>query len=158
MKSTKWNKCFNGMLLIGIATLILACNQVKETTKETLKKGGEVVGKGASEFIDGVSDGIDQKFECKVKLSDQLVKDGIQTGIFKIVDDSLGHSKNVLTVYFIFSKSFNKSIMVKAYNKSNLEIGRVSKSFNQKEGQACYCDFIFDNRTKIENKGLFILE
>jgi hypothetical protein len=48
------------VLLLLVFTLV-SCNQIKSKTKETINESGEIVGKSASEFIEGVSEGIDKR-------------------------------------------------------------------------------------------------
>ncbi len=49
-----------------IASISASCNSVKEKTKEIINRSGETVGKTASEFIEGASEGIDKTLKCKV--------------------------------------------------------------------------------------------
>jgi len=146
-------------MLIVISTLAaISCNRVKEKTKQTINKGGEAVGKGATEFFEGVSEGVDKTMQCKITLSEDLIKNGIRTGKFFIDSDTLGGIKNKLSLYLIFEKDFSGIIKVKSFDKNGLESGRTSLNITGKTGSANYFDFIFDRRTNIEKKSNLVLE
>ena len=61
-------------LFIIIILTSVSCNWAKQKTKETVNKAGEVVAKTGSEFVDGVSKGVEKTFQNQVVLSDQLKK------------------------------------------------------------------------------------
>jgi len=146
------------MLLVISTLAAISCNRVKEKTKQTINKGGEVVGKGATEFFEGVSEGVDKTMQCKITLSEGLSKNGIKTGKFIIDSDTLGGTKNKLTLYLIFEKDFSGNIKVKSFDKNGLESGRTNMNISGKAGNANYFDFIFDRRTNIEQKSNLVLE
>ncbi|MEY5046737.1 MAG: hypothetical protein RLZZ175_96 [Bacteroidota bacterium] len=137
---------------------LLACDKVKEKTKQTINEGGEVVGKTATEFVEGVSEGIDKTLECKIELQPSVSSAGLKTGSFSIQSDSTGGKNNLLTIYFIFDKDFKKEVLVKAFDKSGLEIGRSKQTITAKAGEAKYFDFKFDKRTYIEAKSKITVE
>ncbi len=94
-----------------------SCNKIKNTAKKALNKGGETVGKTATEIVEGVTEGVEKTLKCDIKLSDQLKNAGLRTGTYSIRKDSNSVNRNVLTLYLIFEKDFNKKIIVKALNK-----------------------------------------
>jgi hypothetical protein len=145
--------------LILISLMVLAsCNNVKEKTKETLNEGGEIVGKTATEIVEGIKEGVDKTLECDIQLSQELKDKGIKTGKYTIENDSLGGKNNILVLYLIFEKDFNKAITVKAMDKNGLETGRSKISITAKAGNAGYFDFKFDKRTYIEVKSKIEVE
>lgn len=105
-----------------MASVAGACDRVKEKTKAAINKGGETVGKGSSEFFSGVSEGIDQTFQCKVEVDKQLADQGISHGKFKI-ESSKDASNNQLTIYIIFDRDFNNSVTAKVFDKNGQEHG-----------------------------------
>ncbi|MFZ4400009.1 MAG: hypothetical protein ACOYO1_08255 [Bacteroidales bacterium] len=145
-------------VLILIISSVLACDRVKDKTKEVINKGGETVGKGATEFIEGVSEGVDKTLKCEIILSERLKTKGLQTGKFSINNDSTSGKNNLLTLYLIFEKNFKETISIKAFDKNGLEIGRVKKAVFGKAGEAKYIDFCFDKRTYIEVKSKINIE
>lgn len=123
------------------------CNRAKDAVNKT----GQVLGKGASEFVNGVGQGIDKTFECKIDLSDSLKLKGLKTGKFAVSD-------SILTVYFAFDKDFSQTIKVKVIDKTGQEYGRTSLNVTAKKDSAQYFDFKFNSRTKIEGKSDFRME
>ncbi|MCT4643908.1 MAG: hypothetical protein N4A74_02895, partial [Carboxylicivirga sp.] len=70
-------------LLFVVLTLSLfavGCNRIKEKTKSVINKGGETVGESATEFFEGVSEGIDKTLQCEIQLSEELSVSGLKTG------------------------------------------------------------------------------
>jgi hypothetical protein len=142
-------------ILIAVLT---SCSNVKETTKEVINKSGEVVGKGASEFIEGVSEGIDRTLDCNLVLSQNLTEKGIETGKFAIGNDSVGGRNNVLTIYLIFKKDYSGDVTFRTVDKKGIEFGRKKMAISGKAGDAMYHDVIFDKRTYIEVKSQIFIE
>ena len=137
--------------------LLASCGRVREKAKETINKGGETVGKTATEFFEGVSAGIDKTLECELSLSETLVSKGLKTGKFSI-ENTVEGKNNQLTVYLIFDKDFNSPVTSKIFDKNGLEAGRAKIDIAGKADEAGYFDFIFDKRTNIEVKSKIILE
>ncbi|MGJ8550046.1 hypothetical protein [Winogradskyella wichelsiae] len=143
-------------------TLILifcffSCNRLANKTKEGINKGGEVVGETATEFFDGVSEGVDKTLDCKVELSKTLKIKGLKTGAYDINSQS-NDKKNKLTLYFIFEENFKDNVTAKVYNTSGLEIGRATTGIIGAKGSASYFDFLFDERTDIGFRNKITIE
>lgn len=126
-------------LILCIATLV-SCH-----------RAGQVVGKGASQFIGGMGEGIDKTFECKITLSDSLKLKGLKTGKYAVSDSTL-------TVYLEFDKNFNQKVKVRVVDKNGLEYGRAFVQINGTKDSAQYFDFVFDRRTHIESRSNFVME
>jgi hypothetical protein len=147
------------LLAFASITLILfSCDMVKEKTKETINQGGEVVGKTATEFIEGVSEGVDRTLQCELIVSPTLKDKGIKTGKYEISNDTLGGENNRLILYIIFDKDFKEPVSVKAFDKKGMEIGRTKVLIEGKADEAKYYDFTFDKRTYIEVKSKLHIE
>jgi len=143
--------------LVTLITLT-SCDWVKDKTKKTINKSGEIAGKTATEFVGGVAEGIDKTLQCEIVLSSILQEKGMATGKFSIENDSVGGENNLLIVYVIFNKDFKKEVVVKAMDKNGLENGRSKVLIEGKAGEANYIDFRFDKRTNIESKSKLIFE
>lgn len=128
-----------------------SCDRIKDTTKQTINKSGEVVGQTATEFIQGVSEGVDKTLQCKMTFADILKQSGISSGKFSINSDENGH-RNKLSVYFIFEKDFSGFITAKVFDKDNMEYGRSKIEVQVKAGEAKYVEFNFDAKCDIESK------
>lgn len=139
------------LTLLAIATLVCSCNKVKDKTKETLNKGGEAVGEMATEFTEGVTEGVERTLDCKVVLSEGLKAEGISYGKFHIENDSLGKD-NKLVIYLITEKAYKGNLTFKVTDKKGVEFGRQQLALDTKPGAAGYYDVVFDPRTDIEVK------
>lgn len=147
----------NHLFLFSLLTLLMSCNRIANKTKEGINKGGEVVGETATEFFEGVSEGVDKTLECDIILSENLLEQGLKTGVYDIKSQPIGNN-NKLTIYLIFNKDFEQEIMAKAFNKNGLEIGRVKTLVSGKKNDAAYFDFNFDDRTDIGFRNKIILQ
>ena len=143
---------------LSILLLFISCNKISEKTKETINKGGETVGKTATEFFEGISEGVDRALDCEVVLTEKLKNKGLKTGKFSIVNSSLGGENNLLTLYLIFNQDFKATLTAKAFDKKGLEIGRTKTTIEGKKDDAAYFDFKFDKRTYIEVKSKILIE
>ncbi len=150
-------KSFLKIFLIS-AILFTSCNRVTEKAKETINKGGEAVGETATEFFEGVSEGVEKTLECEIIISQDLKNKGIKTGSFSIENKTSGGENNLLTLYLIFEKDFSSTLTAKAFNKNELEIGRTKIDVKGLAGEAKYFDFEFDNRTYIGVRNKIIIE
>lgn len=144
-------------LIIIIAPLIFSCNRVKEKTRQTVNKSGEIIAKTGSEFADGVSKGVEKTFQNEVVISDKLKNEGLKTGKI-IINHSDSAQNNILTAYLIFDKDMNKEIRVKVFDENNNEYGRTAQKVRAKKGDAGYVDFGFGKRVDIESKGKIVFE
>lgn len=144
--------------LTVIALMFFACSRVKQKAKETINKGGQMIGESASEFFDGVADGVTEKFHCEIVVSDNLKNKGIKTGKYSVENDSLGNLDNQLSLYIIFEKDFKSSITAKVFDKNGVEIGRSIKKIESKSGDAEYFSFTFNEKAYIETQSKIVIE
>jgi hypothetical protein len=144
-------------IAVMVTLLSSSCDHIKQKTRDTIHKSGETVGKSSSEFVNGISQGVDQTFECKLDISEALKSRGLKTGKFKIADGTEAKD-NLLSVYLVFDKDFKGTISAKAFDVKNQEYGRTKVETEGVGGEAKYFDFIFDKRTNIESKSTFLLE
>lgn len=138
--------------------VIFSCNKVKQKTRETINEGGEIVGKAATEFAEGVSEGAERTLDCEISLSDNLMGKGLKTGNFYVDKDSSGGVNNILRLYLIFDKDFDGQVVAKLFAKNGLESGRTKIKIKATSGDAKYFDFVFDKRTHIEVKSKIAIE
>jgi hypothetical protein len=141
-----------------LAILTFSCNKAKETAKAVVNKTGEIAGQAATEFGEGVAEGVGKTLACKVTLSDVLVAKGVVLGKYAIDNDTLGNANNVMNMYLVFNQAFDGAIVTKVKDKNSMEIGRVSLPVKAAAGTAGYYDFVFDKRTYIEVKSQIVLE
>ncbi|MAX71617.1 MAG: hypothetical protein CMC76_11065 [Flavobacteriaceae bacterium] len=145
------------LLLTITLILFLSCDRISNKAKEGINRGGEVVGESATEFFDGVSDGVDKTLDCEIIFSEELLNKGLKKGVYDIESQPVGNN-NKLILYIIFEKDFSKELIAKAYNKKNQEIGRTKVMVEGKAGDAIYFDFLFDKRTDIGYRNKIVIE
>jgi hypothetical protein len=145
--------------LVAITTIatVSSCNRAKEKAKETANYAGTVIGRGSSEFVEGVAEGVSHSFECSLELSKMLQSKGLKAGKFKITTDSSGQ-ENVVSVYLIFDKDYKGQVSAKIFDSKRQEYGRTTATIAGVSGKAGYVDFVFDQRTDIERKSRILLE
>lgn len=143
--------------VLAFVLIFASCNWAKQKTKETVNKTGEVVAKTGSEFVNGVSKGIEQTFQNEVLLSDELKAQGLKTGKIVIVgtDSSVD---NILSVYFMFDRDFERSVTIKVISAEGQEYGRKTMPVKGTKNDAGYFDFVFDKRTNIDSKGKLLID
>ena len=135
------------IILISLSICTISCDRVKKKTKETINKGGETVGEAATEFIEGVSEGIDNTLKCELSISEDLSNKGITKGVFSVGDDfNTNGISNVLSIYLIFDKAYKGDITAIVYNKALQETGRVTSNIEAEAGSANYYEFIFHEK------------
>lgn len=145
------------IIVISLFT-VYSCQRVTEKGKDAINAGGEAVGKSATEFIEGVSEGIDKTLERRIELSKKLQEKGLNTGKYSIENNPLGGNDNLLTLYIIFNQDFKEILYVKVYDKNGLETGRAKLEVEGKKGEADYFDFTFGERVEIEHRSLIVVE
>ena len=60
------------LLLLLSTGLLSSCNWFKQKAKDTVNKSGEIVAKTGSEFVDGVSKGVEKTFQNTVIFSNKI--------------------------------------------------------------------------------------
>jgi hypothetical protein len=145
------------IIFLSLLTLLASCGRVKDKAKETINRSGKTVGETATEFFEGVAEGIDKTLQCELSLSESLVDKGLRTGKFSI-ENANGGRNNQLTVYLIFEKDFKSLVSAKAFDKNGLEVGRAKIDITGIADEAGYFDFVFDKKTYIEVRSKIILE
>ncbi|MCF8330898.1 MAG: hypothetical protein K9H84_00440 [Bacteroidales bacterium] len=147
------------MFLAGLCLFICnSCNNVENKARQTINKSGEAVGKSSAEFFEGVTEGVDKILQPEITLSEDLKVKGLEFGKCIVERDSGSHNKNKFVLYLIFNENIRDTLLLKAYDKNGMEIGRTIQKIDKKAGQAKYFDFIFDERTNIEVKSKIKIE
>ena len=139
------------------AILLISCDWTKNKAKESLHKGGEIVGKAGSEVADGVAKGIEESFSNLVETSPRFTNNGIRLGEIRVLGTD-STTDNIVSVYLIFDKRFEGNLTAKAIHHNGLEFGRVSLDLTVDSGQAKFVDFVFDKRTNIDRDDRVKLE
>jgi len=140
-----------------LITSLSACNWAGDKAKTAIHKSGEAVASAGSEFADGVSSGVKKSFRNELKISDALKKAGMNCGIFNIRSAN-GGTDNVLSVYVIYDKDFDRDVKIRLMNTSGEEYGRIRQHLAGKADDAGYVDFTFGAQTTINGRGTIYFE
>jgi hypothetical protein len=123
-----------------VAALLVGCGKKEDSIA---KRVGEAIGQQATDFTTGVGKGIDQKMMVQVSLTPQVQVLGLTNTIAK----SLGlGSTNGISIYFIASQSVSNTLVARALNGDNVEVGRSRKLVVIQKDDASYVDFSFDDQ------------
>lgn len=140
------------LFFLGLSILsLIACNKIEQKAKQVANKTGEVAGETASEFVEGVGDGIDKTMKCQITVDSILSAKGISFGKHSIESKSTG-TDNRLSIYLIFDQDFEGEIRAAAFNEDGDEIGRSKLALSSVAGEAEYYDFNFNDATNLDAK------
>jgi hypothetical protein len=145
------------LLIFTVVFYFFSCSETKEKAKETINAGGEIVGKTVGEFSKGVSTGVDETFEIKIDAAQELAQEGVSLGKIELKSINGGHD-NLVNTYLIFSKDFKKSLVLKAFDSKNLEMGRSVLEIKAKANDAAFYGFALDTLTNIDADSKLTLE
>lgn len=95
---------------------------------------------------------MEKTFENEVKISDPLIKQGLEAGKI-VIRSSEHHSDDIISAYLIFNNNFDHEVTIKVFSPQGKEYGRTRAQVKGKKGDAFYVDFVFDSRTNIDGKG-----
>ena len=140
------------LLFLSLSLLsLVACNRIEQKAKQVANKTGELAGETASEFVEGVSDGIDKTMKCQITVDSVLSSKGISFGKHSIESKSTG-TDNRLSIYLIFNQDFEGEIRAAAFNEDGDEIGRSKLALSSISGEAEYYNFNFNDATNLDAK------
>lgn len=146
------------LMIMSVFTFTMtSCNWVKNKSKETVNKAGEIVGRTGSEFGDGIYKGVKKTFENDIKIADQLKNKGVEFGEV-LINSTDSTTDNVLTVYVIFKEDFDQEITFKIFNESGKEYGRLTQNIKGEKDKPQHFDFVFDKHVNIGIKGNITIE
>ena len=145
------------LLIFTVVFYFFSCSETKEKAKETINAGGEIVGKTVGEFSKGVSTGVDETFEIKIDAAQEVAQEGVSLGKIELKSINGGHD-NLVNTYLIFSKDFKKSLVLKAFDSKNLEMGRSVLEIKAKANDAAFYGFALDTLTNIDADSKLTLE
>ena len=138
-------------LLLSLS--LFSCN----TAHDKINQVSEKVGQAGGEVIKSVTTGVDKAFEIKIELSENLKAQGVELGKTTLGNDSTG-TDNKVSVYVIFTKDYKGSLLMKAFDNKNLEMGRVKLNLDMRKDEAKFVDFCFDIRTNIDTDSKLTIE
>jgi hypothetical protein len=135
-------------LLMATIFVLASCGRVKEKTKETIKDIGETAGSAVSELGKGVKEGVEDSFEFNIETSDKLKNNGIELG--KVIFNEAISNESTVSVYTIFNQAYSDTLIAKAFDKNNKEIGRSKVLFEGVKDEAKYIEIEFNELTNLD--------
>ena len=127
-----------------VAALLLGCDKKDDSIA---MKAGEKLGQQVTDFTKGVGKGIDQKMMVRVSLSPQVLALGLTNTIAK----SLGiGGTNGISVYFIASQNVSNTLVARALNAEDVEVGRARKLVVLQKDDATYVTFQFEDLMDVQ--------
>jgi hypothetical protein len=136
------------VLLIAV---LCSCQRAKEGAKEALNTGGELAGKAAGEVLEGVKTGVEETWSVNVRLSPELISNGVSLGKVTVDTDGQG-SDNLLVVYLTNERPLRDTLHVLAFDKDSLEMGRTTLVMDAEAGTGAFYEVQFPARTDLERK------
>ncbi len=128
---------------------------IGEALKDEGKTAAETVSEGVGEVFKGVNKGFDKSLvKVDVRLSESL-KGSMEIGRAGKFDKD---SSNNVTLYAIFHQDLNGTLLLKAFDQDDAELGRVKKMVEKSADDAEYVDFKFDKRTPLDLAGYYVLD
>ena len=105
---------------------------------------GEAIGENVTDFAKGVGKGIDNKLQISTEISPALSEQGVTMTVAKqgpLQADS--ESAKTISVYCIAARAFEATLIARAYNLDNQEIGRAKADVKFADDDAQYVTFSF---------------
>jgi hypothetical protein len=128
------------IILILLMAALTGCGKNDTSISKSV---GNKVGQSVTDFASGVGEGIDQQLQVQVELSKQLTDSGLSKTVakYKILKNT---SKNTIVVYIIAAKAFKGTILARAFEKGDQEVGRCEAKVDFAADDAKYVEFSFD--------------
>lgn len=103
---------------------------------------GKVIGQNVTEFAQGVGTGVDAQLQVAIELSPELTQAGLSHTIAK-QKTSLDDPQKAISIYLLSAQALNCTLIAKAYNADNQEIGRAASDVTFSQDDAQYISFTF---------------
>jgi hypothetical protein len=123
-----------------VVLLVCGCGKRDESMAKTV---GNKVGETLTDFASGVGKGIDKQMMVKVRLSEEVTKQGLSKTISK--SRGIDLEEKGITVYFTATTAFKGKLVAKAVDKEGQEIGRSVVDVEFSADDAKYVPFVFDD-------------
>jgi len=128
-----------------------AVKGVGESLQTEGKTGAESITKGLGAVVKGATKGFDAGVnEVKIAVAPSLGSKGIQSTRASLKNQTVA-------VYVIFDQSYQGTMVLRALDSKNAEIGRSVMQMNETAGSARYVEFPFDSNTPMAAIGSYEL-
>jgi len=126
--------------VLAALALVSGCGKGDDKAKQS----GEKVGQAVTDFAAGVGRGADKSLLVNLTLTPEMEAQGLSKSTAK--STGLTEGKKAITVYFVAKTPFKGTLIVKAFNKEGLEIGRALTDVDFGADDAKYTEFAFDDK------------
>ncbi|MFM8727926.1 MAG: hypothetical protein ACKON9_22695 [Planctomycetaceae bacterium] len=103
---------------------------------------GQTIGQNVTEFAQGVGTGVDKQLQVDIELSPDLTKAGLSHTIAK-QKTSIDDPQKAISIYLLSANAIKCTLIAKAYNADDQEIGRATSEVEFAEDDAQYIAFTF---------------
>ncbi len=127
------------MLGLAVCVVLSGCSG---ENKPDIGGAGKLIGQNVTEFAQGVGTGVDQQLQVVVELSDELAEAGLSHTIAKR-KVSLDEPEKTISMYLISAKSLSCTLITRAFDAEDQEIGRAACDVKFSDDDAQYVSFGF---------------
>lgn len=118
------------------------------------RDAGQALGEHVTEFASGVGAGVDNRMQVEVELSPALA----EMGLTRTAAKKENLHENSIEVYVIAAQQIQGTLMAKALNAADQEIGRASTNIDFGADDAGYIKFDFPPQTDSQNVSRFVID
>ena len=105
---------------------------------------GEAIGENVTEFAKGIGKGVDNRMQVSIEISRELAELGLSSTVAKQAQlEFPNEDPKSISVYCIATSALDATLIAKAYNADDQEIGRAKTSVNFSDDDAQYIGFSF---------------
>lgn len=145
------------MLRYGWLPLLATVVLVGCSGEGKVENAGQAVGETLTDFASGVGKGIDERMEVAVELGESATALGLR----KTVSQSLGLAPDGtrgISVYLISDRPVQATLLAKAMNAANQEVGRSTAEIDLAADDAKYVTFLFDKNLDTQLVEKYVVE
>ena len=136
---------------------LIGCGQLKKTSSQTDSDTTSTAEESTSSFMDGMSEGIYDKFTCTITYDDNDKFSSVSFGEYKL-SSSDSAQNNILSVYTIFNETVDTTVNVTVFDIEGTEYATTTFKLSGSLLDPKNVDIIFPNEVEISQQSTFKLE
>ncbi len=136
---------------------LIGCGQLKKTSSQTDSDTTSTAEESTSSFMDGMSEGIYDKFTCTIAYDDNDKFSSVSFGEYKL-SSSDSAQNNILSVYTIFNETVDTTVHVTVFDIEETEYATTTFKLSGSLLDPKNVDIIFPNEVEISQQSTFKLE
>ena len=147
------------MKTLGTLLLItlISCGQLKKTSSKTDSDTTTTAEESTSSFMDGMSEGIYDKFTCIIEHEENEKFSSVNFGEYKLASSDSAKN-NILSVYTIFNETVDTVVDVTVFDIEEKEYATTSFKMEGSLLDPKYVDIIFPKEVEISQQSTFKLK